>query len=264
MKSAKERLHDEYFDGIPAPQPGQDVPDYSHGLKALAEAIDDVRRGLEDQITALVEEMKKTPVISEVNEELAGLEKRINEVQNLADQFDGESRVAERLDEVEKRLAGLEDGDVGPVGAELGRLSEAQGGLTSLVQELESRLEDVEEGMDVQDEGQADMIGMIKRLERRVADLEEAQSEAGHGEAQSEDADREQDQNGRARAGEESASEPCWHDRPPESGVYIRAYERGKPEVARIVAPAALDIPESETFYGPIPEKEGTGLETYV
>jgi hypothetical protein len=127
--------------------------------------------------------------------------------------------------------------------------------------------------MDIQDEERASMTGMIERLRRRVTRLEEAWLadrsdaevvEGGSSEATQAEAPARPKSPFQESPRSDSSSEPSWHDGPPEPGVYIRAYERGKPEVARILAPAALDIPESETFYGPIPEKEGTGLETYV
>jgi len=73
MKSAKERLHDAYPDGIPEPAQGEPPLDYSRGLGVLAEAIDDVRRSLKE-VTALVDEMKKTATVSQVSKELADLE----------------------------------------------------------------------------------------------------------------------------------------------------------------------------------------------
>jgi chromosome segregation ATPase len=355
MKSAKERLHDEYFDGIPAPQPGQDVPDYSHGLKALAEAFDTFRAVMNDRINDLVERQKEKASVEWVTSEIAGVEERVNAIQDmdsiqamaeesddrdlvfswLEDRFEemaeeqealkghrrrnthriGEieeavSRLQDRIEsitlpiggeaeatrrrefeneELDERLKSIrreqrrladtqnelaslvenlesrmdaESGDLGPIGKELGRLSRAQEKLVSLVQELESRLEDVEEGMDFQDAHRGSLGRKVGRLHRRVLRLEQGREPAFRDSSQRDSSQRDSSQKEEGDAG--GPPQPCWHDHPPEPGVYVQAYEHGEPVVVRVTAPAAYGTGESERFYGPIPEKEGTGLETHV
>jgi chromosome segregation ATPase len=319
MKSAKERLHDAYPDGIATP--GGGGVDYSVGLKALARAVDEVRRSLKEEVKALVDEMKKTATVSQVSKELADLEGRIESVEELANHVDEESVVSRRLDEmaeelkavrknrrrntdrigeVEEDLAEVEeavgrlqdslvdkarsierlsqeneelDGRLESIREGQRRLSASMSKVAALMHELESRLADVERGMDMQDESRDDLRGTVGRLEKRITRLElkqrlggddadwiGAQEPAFRDSSQQDPSQKEQ---GDVEASSEgSPSEPSWHDRPPEPGVYVVAGGE-EARVARVMAPAAIRVSDSESFYGPIPEEEA-GLETLV
>jgi hypothetical protein len=146
-------------------------------------------------------------------------------------------------------------------------MSRARGEVAGLVQELDARLEDIEEGMDVQDEERGELLDLVLRLEKRITRLElkqrfggddadwiGAQEPAFRGSSQQDPSQKEE--------GDMEAPQPSWHDRPPESGVYVVAGGE-EARVARIMAPAAIKVSESESFYGPIPE-DPVGLETHV
>lgn len=152
MRSAKERLHDALRKGHPSCDA---EPDYTRALKVLAEEIGgcSARLGdLEDEVEALKE--------SEYDyDAIAGLTRRLEE------------RIDEntlRLDETDEEL----DERLRSIRSEVSRLADSHNKLASLVTELESRLEDVEVGIDLQDRLLSDLRGQLADVEQKVDDTD--------------------------------------------------------------------------------------------
>lgn len=288
--------------------------DYSMGLKALAEAIDEVRRSMREEIEALVDEIRrKVPRTSQVTEELSGLERRINEVQDLAEQTGEGSAVSKRLGEVEEELKALKEGeyDYDAIAGLTGRLEERiventerlngaerardrlEGSLVEKARSIErlsqeneellGHIESVRNDLNRLVDSHNKLGSLVENLESRVGDLEGGNEPTGSQRAGSEGAGLSptsaievglkgpdpQDSSHRRSPEQESPEQepphqPSWHDSPPESGAYVYVVEgRRKAAVIRVIAPDAHRPDSGEHFYGPIPEGP-VALETYV
>lgn len=112
--SAKEALHDEYFDGIPAPGPNEDLPDYSYGLKALAEYIDEELDTETDHaaVSGLIgrHEEKTQEKIQDLLDQLDACVQGLTEHEEKIGKREREIEGLDtRIGRIEDRLEGLED-----------------------------------------------------------------------------------------------------------------------------------------------------------
>ena len=114
--SAKEALHDEYFDGIPAPGPNEDLPDYSYGLKALAEYID-------EELDTETDHAAVSGLIGRHEE------KTQEKIQDLLDQLDA---CVQGLTEHEEKI-GKREREIGGLDTRIGRIEDRLEGLEDAV-----------------------------------------------------------------------------------------------------------------------------------
>ena len=190
MSSIKEQLRAVLSKG----RPSRDAePDYTRALKLLAEVIgerSDRLGDLEDEVEALKEGEYDYDAMAgltgrleeRIDENAERLEQATKWIERLQDSMVDKARSIEELSQemgdrkrevngLDTRLGRLED-RLAPIRSELNRLANTHNELASLVTELESRLEDVEKGQDLQDRYLSDLRGQIADVEQKANDTD--------------------------------------------------------------------------------------------
>jgi hypothetical protein len=152
--SAKEALHDAYFDGIPV----DDGPNYAKGLKALAEYIDQAVTPRLDQTQHRVEEAEEDlkNMGGSLVDKARGLEEVRQDIEDLYDQLDA---CVQGLTEHEEKI---------------GKREREIGGLDTRIGRIEDRLEGLEDAVYADEAGSTAQkaLRMARRAEQKADDTD--------------------------------------------------------------------------------------------
>jgi TolA-binding protein len=171
--SAKEALHDAYFDGIPV----DDGPNYAKGLKALAEYIDRELRMVEN------DHQDQETFLQELEQRLDQMQKRVAQLRHIVNNRDYQSLKARvdrdydgtatairdlesRVDEVEQDLTEHEE--------KIGKREREIGGLDTRIGRIEDRLEGLEDAVyaDADNSPVQKALSVAHRAEQKADDTD--------------------------------------------------------------------------------------------